>query len=35
MAIITEPQSTYFDFDWSKIVDESLKREIEFTITKK
>ena len=32
MVVIREPQTIYFDFDQPKIVDESLKRKIEFTI---
>ena len=32
MAVIKEPKTFYFDFDWPKDVDESLKLEIEFII---
>ena len=32
MVVIREPQTFYFDFDWSKYVDENLKHEVEFAI---
>ena len=32
MVVIREPQTFYFDFDWSKYVDENLKHEVEFVI---
>ena len=32
MVVIKEPKTFYFDFDWPKVVDESLKFEIEFII---
>ena len=31
-VVIREPQTFYFDFDWSKYVDENLKHEVEFVI---
>ena len=32
MIVIREPKTFYFNFDWSKKVDKSLKHEIEFII---
>ena len=32
MVVIREPKTFYFDFDWSKNVDKTLKHEIEFII---
>ena len=32
MVVIREPQTIYFDSDQPKIVDQCLKRKIEFTI---
>ena len=32
MVVIRDPKTFYFDFGWSKDVDENLKHEIEFII---
>ena len=32
MIVIRDPKIFYFDYDWSKDVDENLKHEIEFII---
>ena len=32
MIVIRDPKTFYFDFDWSKDVDENLKYEIGFII---
>ena len=32
MIVITDPKTFCCNFNWSKIVDENLKHEIEFTI---
>ena len=32
MIVISDPKTFYFDFDWSKDVDENLKHEIGFII---
>ena len=32
MILIRDPKTFYFDFDWSKDVDENLKHENEFII---
>ena len=32
MIVIRDPKTFYFDFDWSKDVDENLKHEIGFII---
>ena len=32
MIVIRDPQTFYFNFDWPKDVDDTLKHEIEFII---
>ena len=32
MIVIRDPKTIYFEFDWPKDVDESLKHEIEFIL---
>ena len=32
MIVITNPKTFYFNFDWTKDVDENLKHEIELII---
>ena len=34
MIVIRNPRNLYFNFDWPKDVDESLKHKIEFIIKK-
>ena len=35
MIVITDPKTSYFDFDWSKDVDENSKHKIKFILKSK